>query len=294
MANSITQQQNTDRSLRQLAAQRRLYSRAKRLSAAQALLGLAMPLFSLALDESLKPWAALGGICVVLLDIGVLEPLARRAARTAAAVQELFDTTVLQLPWNASLVREPDAEAWSSAVYAGQKLEDWYPTGMEGLPQPAARALCQRTNCWWDGSLRRAYAWCLSAIATVAIVGALAYGLAQSMDVSRLVISVLAPALPALAWTIKEARRQFEASGTADRLKDAACEQWKDCIAARMSDEQAEARSRQLQDCIYSHRARAPLVFDFVYWILRDRFETQMQSAADQMLGEAKDVGVLR
>ena len=113
MANSISQTQNEDLSLRLLAAERGLYSQAKIVSSVQATLSLLTPVAVGALGAAMpdfKPWGALLALCVVLLDLGLLDPLVKGCTRAAAGIQEKFDTTVLELPWNGCLVTEPDPE----------------------------------------------------------------------------------------------------------------------------------------------------------------------------------------
>ena len=76
MAN-ISTSQNLQSNIRLLAAQWYLYSCAKRLSATQAFLAGATPItgaITVALWTEAQPWAALAGILVPLLDVGLLDP----------------------------------------------------------------------------------------------------------------------------------------------------------------------------------------------------------------------------
>ena len=53
-------------------------------------------------------------------------------------------------------------------------------------------------------------------------------------------------------------------------------------------------RSRELQDAIFNHRASSPLIFDWVYNLLRRRMEEQMNAGADQLVSELRTAGNVR
>ncbi len=125
--NSIAIEQNTDRQLQRLAAQRQLYVSAKRvfgfqlfvsgpLAVASAFLALAFP--------SLKGYVALWGLLVVAGDIFWLTPWQKRLRDSAARVQEAFDCDVLSLPWNELKAgRHPDPEL------VKEQSEKYFPLG---------------------------------------------------------------------------------------------------------------------------------------------------------------------
>ena len=179
-----------------------------------------------------------------------MDPVLRHFTRTAASIQEKFDTEVLGLPWNKSFGPEPDAEHWAFADPTGPKLKDWYPTGVSELPMGAARLLCQRSACWWDGRLRRRFSIALYSLVAVALVGMLGAGVWRDKTVADFVLLLLAPSFPALTWGLKEARRQWESATTMDRLKAAATADWRDAVSRKLSETKAELQSRLLQDAI--------------------------------------------
>ena len=53
-------------------------------------------------------------------------------------------------------------------------------------------------------------------------------------------------------------------------------------------------RSRELHDAIFNHRASSPLIFDWVYNLLRRRMEEQMNAGADQLVSELRTAGNVR
>lgn len=154
----ITTEQNTDRQLQRLAAQRQLYATAKNvfgvqlilsgpIAVASAFLGIAYP--------SLKGYIALWGFFVVLGDLFWLTPWQKRLRDSAARVQEAFDCDVLSLPWNdlkagkrpdPELVKE-QAEKYAKWTSKMPSLKNWYSAEVADLPPHVGRIVCQRSNC---------------------------------------------------------------------------------------------------------------------------------------------------
>src|SRR5271165_2642933 len=164
MDNGIISRQNAPENIRVLAAQRSLYSRAKTLAAVQVFVAGVTPVVG-AIAVALKPhadvWAAFIGIIVAYFDTAWLDPRQSKLRNLAANVQEDFDCSVLQLPWNDALAgRRPSPEDIHGAAdghtpSSAAPLEDWYPQAVAALPLYQGRLICQRTNCWWDSKLRQ-------------------------------------------------------------------------------------------------------------------------------------------
>src|SRR5688572_1856363 len=114
MPNAIPQDQNSQRSIDRLAAQRRIYAHAKLLAGVQAALAVPAPI-TWAIVAAIWPattvWAAFWGITSSLLDALLLEPLIDSSKRDAARIQELFDSDLLHLPWSQLVADDsPDPE----------------------------------------------------------------------------------------------------------------------------------------------------------------------------------------
>ena len=110
--NSICTDQNAERQLDRLAAQRALYTKAKTIFAWHALLStvVAAGLSAWALFCSeVKPYAAAWGVTLAGLDIFWLTPWQKKLRETAATIQESFDCEVLGMPWQPLKVgKEPE------------------------------------------------------------------------------------------------------------------------------------------------------------------------------------------
>ena len=110
----IAAEQNTERQLQRLAAQRQLYASAKRVLGFHVLLGGPLAVasaFLVLLFPPAKGYVALWGVIVVLCDVLWLTPWQKRLRSSAAGVQEMFDCDVLSLAWNdLKAGKRPDPE----------------------------------------------------------------------------------------------------------------------------------------------------------------------------------------
>ena len=291
----ISTTQNLLPNIQLLAAQRYLYSYAKRLSVIRPLLaGATLIVGSVAgaLWTEAQPWAALAGIIVALLNGICLDSLQDRFRKDAANIQEDFDCNVLNLPWNEVLAgRRPAAEEVHEAAKKDRSarkapLENWYPDIIDSLPLHQARVICQRTNCWWDSKLRRRYR--IIVLIALGLISALALflGLLTEMNLQKFVLVVAAPLLPTLLWGMREAQSQGDTAATLDRLKCLGENLWKGVVQGEMVEPEATSRSRELQDAILLHRRTNPFVFDWIYRQLRRDYEEQMNVGAENMVAQ--------
>jgi hypothetical protein len=291
--NHIIAEQNTPRRLEMLAAQRELYSRAKRVFAIGAIASVAGPVLWISIAAAFapfRPWAALLGIVVAAVDLIFLDGWQRRLQKTAADVQEDFDCDVLRIarnPIKRSGFVDPEVVREAAGRYRARDAElvhlrDWYPASVQALPMPLARLVCQRTNLRWDAQLRRIYAGGILTVVFVLSILTLVLGLASGVTADSLVLRVLAPALPAIVWGMREFTRQREAANEADRVKSHVERLWSSALAGEVA-ESWDGEARAIQDEIFDRRRRGPLVFDWVYERLRSRYEEQAAGGAEAL-----------
>jgi hypothetical protein len=296
MPNNIVTLQNQEPALRLLAFQRRLYAHAKQVLTVQLFLVVLVPgalLIAEALKPNLKGWAAFLGLTISVLDTALLDRLKSALRRRGAAVQELFDCQVLGLEWPSLKETKPDHEdiVAGSSDYQSAELKNWYPAELQPLPALVARIICQRSNCWWDSKLRRYYRFGLLGLLALITFGAATIALYKQATLEGFILSVMAPVLPFVLWGIREAQQHHEAAERADHLKCFGDSLWQDAMQRNLADDVALARSRTFQDQIFEHRQSSPLVFNWFYYLLRNKFEIQMQYGATEMVNEAHQRG---
>src|SRR6266849_9743831 len=100
--NSIATVQNAESQVRLLRARRRIYTQGKRLLSLQIFVTIGVPVmgaFSALVWPDVKGVVAFASIVITIIDVTVFDQFQKAIIKTAAKMQEQFDCTVLQLPW---------------------------------------------------------------------------------------------------------------------------------------------------------------------------------------------------
>lgn len=288
-ATAIAIAQNEDSNLKVLLAQRRLYSRAKRWTAVRAvgvgIVAVAAPLIA-AFCPQKAVWAAAVAAVWYVLNRLVVRRCERHDATLAATAQEQFDTSVFGMPTIA--VREPRlvpeditrvidrGSEQRRRAYRNEKLRDWYPI-QKGVPGRVAIAIAQRGNLMYTRRLlqRHAALWlCLLVVwAAASIVIALIF----QFSLETFLLAVALPVMPPLL----DAYDEYVQVRAAGRERESLANEIGDAIRA---DSTRPVPAQQLlawQGRLFALRRDAPLVPDWLYWLLRDRAETEMSEAAE-------------
>jgi hypothetical protein len=287
---TITERQNSDWSLQLLAAQRQLYSDAKRwrgLRAGSAACMAVVGVIATAIaPELLKAIGPAGTVLAIAQALAIAAE--KRCTRVAATIQEQFDTSVYPLPWNAMLGSRIDAEEVTAAAVRHQgkrdDLLDWYSLPA-GVPSPLDILLCQRTNLRWDMALRNAYAgtvaWALVSLFTLIMIS----GIARGLSLVDFLLALL-PSASAFLLGVDTIRSHREHAATQLALKSQIEAVWGRALADGQAVDTAELRA--IQDSIFRLRAGAPPVPDRFYWRKRGELEHGMRMAAQRLWEEAQ------
>ena len=78
-----------------------------------------------------------------------------------------------------------------------------------------------------------------------------------------------------------------------DRLNDEV-KKLRDRSRSGATEQEISTRSRELQDAIFNHRASSPLIFDWVYNLLRRKMEERMNAGAEHWVSELRTAGNAR
>lgn len=301
--NEIDKKQLETRMLNLLRARTLIYRRAKNVQAVGLIISLVFPVVGLIVSALLlpsKPFIAFAALMFSFLDVLLLDRWHRAQLKNAAKLQEDFDCKVLQMGWNTFLVgnRIDPEDVFADACKKlserdEQRLINWYPLAVKELPLHLARLVCQRTNLWYDSALRKRYRRVILTGCVVVIAGAGLISLAIDHTMTTFVLSTLAPMTPAMIWALRECNRQAVTIELLDRLNDEV-KKLLDRARSGAAEQELSIRSRELQDAIFNHRASSPLIFDWVYSLLRSRMEEQMNAGADQLVSELRTAGSVR
>ncbi|OUC12077.1 MAG: hypothetical protein B0A82_24310 [Alkalinema sp. CACIAM 70d] len=295
--NNISQEQNTQRSLDLLAAQRQLYSDAKGLQMVSVIMSVPVVIawsILVALFPPLAVYAALWGIIATLLELIFFSRLQKFTQEKAAKIQQIFDCEVLQFNWaslNCGVRIEPETIVDASNRFKRKKrnlakLPNWYPTSVSKLPIHQARIICQRSNVWWDAQLRRRYSkWIVFVLFALTII-VLLIGLIGGLTLEKFLLAVLAPLTPAFVFGLRQYTEHNEAAVRLDRLRENAEALVQEIINRRYTPQDLERESYSLQTQIFDNRRRSPLIMDWLYSRLRNEDEEKMNKGAESLVQE--------
>jgi hypothetical protein len=300
----IGQIQRTDNFQRYLRASSYLYSKAKVMSGLQVLLTVLVPVVLSVMSvlffrdsqqgAGLKGWAAFYGIAVILLDTLLLDRTQKSIKKEAAQIQECFDCELLEIPWNEFKVGDrPSPEKIDQSAGAlrrelTEREKNWYPAAAGKLPLYLCRVVCQRTNVWWDGELRRRYAFYLSLLAVSIVVLAVVVGIAKDMSLGTFVLTIMAPIFPAQIWLIRERNRQKDSIAVLDRLMKHTAKLWASVLDSQSNQNEASIKSRELQDELFVHRYSNAPIPNAVHKVFAGSFNVTMNKGAEELVNEAK------
>jgi hypothetical protein len=297
---SINQKQNAEEQIEMLAAQRHLYSSAKRVIGTQMILAgpvaVAATLIGIFCPD-FKNYAALLGITILVLDFVFLNPLQKKLRGQGASIQEAFDTKVLDIAWNEIKVgKMPEPELiHEQARFFGydknnlEMLRNWYPTETQQLPVNWSRIVCQRANIWWDSKLRRRYANSVLTVLVLLAIASVWFGFCRNMDVTDLVMKIAVPLAALYKLGVSQFIEHRDAADRLDKLRDHAERIWAEAINGG-GIEVLKTRSRTLQDEIFDGRKRNPPIFDFIFFMFRSKHEEQMNKGAQALIREARAI----
>ncbi len=284
--NKIILNQNKKSQIDKLAAQRFLYSAAKKFLLAR--LGISVifaiigPLLMFAIEEA-KPYVAISAIFYIFIDCFFLKRIEKKHRRDAAKIQELFDVSLFDLKWNSLVVGgKPNHEK----IFLYKKnykkhnklsvLENWYPLEIEKLCLLPAVAVCQRTNVWWDVGLRKKFFWSLI-LFIILLTSVIFTILKDDQGNLLLLIFSLLPFYQVLTDFIVS---QFSSINRIEKLEGIL----KDLLGKTVNENTSKLENdlRIIQDEIFRHRETCLSVPDWFYKIFRDNQEAQMNYGAEK------------
>jgi hypothetical protein len=208
----------------------------------------------------------------------------------AAKVQELYDTELFGLEWNAALVgRRPVPEDIADA--AGHVKDrapylDWYSVEVTGLTIPKDVLLCQRQSAIWARHDQRAYAWFLLTVGVGWLLAGLGLALARNMTLGEYLVKLFLPSSPAYLDAIELARAHWRHGNARQRLEDDIEDLWQ-----RQQDGGAVTQEdcRRVQDSAFVLRRSGPPVATWFYKWRRGRMNRATVAGAKALRESAGD-----
>lgn len=292
----IIQEQDSETSIKYLAAQKQLYINGKSTFAFQVLIAVPIPILIsivtplLGKEEQSIVWIfVLYSIIATFLEF-FCEDRAMKLKKLAASIQEKFDTSVLLIDWNKTLITtKPDdgliLRFYNKFVKKNKldKLYGWYSNEVLPIDTNIATLLCQRTNCSYDFTLRQRYTNTILLLAGATFLILLIVAGQNGLTVPNFISTVLFPSLPVFVLAYKQISTNNEAI---DNLKEL-----KELIESRLENlninDQVEPNLiRQIQDKIYLKRINSPLLPEWAYNLLRQNLEDEMHFSVKEKVKE--------
>lgn len=280
----IAEEQNTDRSQRILAAQAVLYGDVKQARNIRVLLVVLAALALAAFTIWVNPGAAwVGGVggLVVLLGSVVAARRERRLVNLAVSVQEEFDTTLFQLPWNPMCVpHRPTGQEVNEAAarYAEGRTRDWYPdTGT--VHRPLDVLICQQSNLGWGAAMHRKWFGAVTGAGLVLVAALAAVWAGLGLDAATGLNALIIPFTP-VAWeAMQEAMRHYDAAQDKGAAQQLLLGLWRTSLTTDIHESQV----RETQNAIAQMRRENAQVPDWFDTRFRDASERTMRATADDL-----------
>jgi hypothetical protein len=246
-----------------------------------------------------QPWGALISVLVAGADVVFFEPLAKHYHELGAKIQEVLDTDLLAIPWNAIRVGEkPEPETivgltdkfkkrHAADAKRMSRLRDWYPKAAGEPSIELGRLICQRSSMVWDATVRKRYCWLLVIVIFSLATAGGAYALLMGWTLAQFLLGVAAPLFPAIVKIRRGYLKHRESASASERARQCLASTWKLATDGNSSPDVLLLDSRHLQDELFDRRKNSSRVPNWFYVLNRRELERQMRRGADELVKQA-------
>ncbi|AZB30705.1 S-4TM family putative pore-forming effector [Chryseobacterium balustinum] len=293
----IFNRQNLAINIDKLLAQRRLYSNAKKVNYFLICLTVIIPIIiSLITNLTIieindKHWIyVLFTVFAIILE-KIFEIYIDRCKKTAASIQEDFDTTIFPLPEN-ELLNTTYVDADIIRYYSKkdknnnkkvEKVTSWYSKEIKNIDTNIAILFCQRMNICYDQNIKKKYNILLIILSILTFLILLSFSLSNNFSLMKFMIEVVLPSIPIFNFTYKEFNTNLESVDNLQKLREIIEE---NLNSISLNDSISTEELRRIQDRIYQNRILSPLIPDFIYSFLWSKLEDQMNYSVKTKIEE--------
>ena len=291
----ITEKQNEDFHIDELLAQQRIYSNAKNFQGLLIFITVPLPVLIAIIikisPELIDQTTWIFALYLIFASLGekILDSTIGRLKKIAASIQESFDLTILNIESNETLnlamIDKETIRHYSKKpkqdIKKIEEVTNWYSINIIGLPTNIASMLCQRTNIYYDFSVRKRYNFLMTIFATFTFITLLIISLINALDLKSFLVEVVLPSIPIFVFAYKEKNTNIESIDNLKHLKK--------LIESSLSnlninDEIEDGILRKIQDRIYANRLLSPLIPDLIYKIVRPKLEDEMNYSVEERI----------
>ncbi len=283
----ILETQNESFQIDQLLAQQSIYSNAKIFQSILIFITIPLPIILAFIIKSYpdlideKNWVFVLYLIVASFSEKVLQGFIDRFKKLAASIQEVFDSKVLIIEQNETLnianvdnetIREYSKKPRKN-VDKVKNVTNWYSLNIINLKTNIASILCQRTNIYYDFSIRKRYNWIMRILVFFTFLVLLIISLKHDVSLKIFLIEVVIPSIPVFMFAYKEINSNTESIDNLKHLKNLI----EDNIGGLNINSTIEnSLLRKIQDRIYANRNLSPLIPDCLYEMIRPKLEDEM------------------
>ena len=293
----ILYKQNLDVNIDRLLAQRRLYSNAKIMQYILIAITVIIPVLiafitnfsNLRIDDT--SWIYTIYAIVVIFGEKILEIFIDRNKKTAASIQEKFDTNIFDIPENELLnsvfidhdiVRKYSKKDKLNANKIS-RVTNWYSTRIDCLQTNIAILFCQRMNICYDQNIKKKYNKLLISLSVLTFITLLIISLTNDFSLKKFIIEVILPSIPILNSTYMEINQNIESVDNLQKLREII----ENKLSSLSRNDVIEIEElRNIQDRIFNNRILSPLIPDFIYKILWTELEDEMNYSVENRIVE--------
>ena len=291
----ITEKQNEDFHIDELLAQQRIYSNAKNFQGLLIFITVPLPVLIAIIikisPELIDQTTWIFALYLIFASLGekILDSTIGRLKKIAASIQESFDLTILNIESNETLnlamIDKETIRHYSKKpkqdIKKIEEVTNWYSINIIGLPTNIASMLCQRTNIYYDFSVRKRYNFLMTIFATFTFITLLIISLINALDLKSFLVEVVLPSIPIFVFAYKEKNTNIESIDNLKHLKK--------LIESSLSnlninDEIEDGILRKIQDRIYANRLLSPLIPDLIYKIVTPKLEDEMNYTVEERI----------
>lgn len=285
--NEIFENQNLEINIDKLLAQRRLYTNAKKVNYFLIIVTVLVPIIISVLTNfakieiNEKHWIYVLFTVVAIVLEKIFEIYIDRCKKTAASIQEDFDTTIFPLKTNellnttfvdTDIIRKYSKKDKNNPKKV-EKVTNWYSKEIKNVKTNVAILFCQRMNICYDQNIKKKYTQLLIALSFLTFITLLCLALLNEFSLMKFMIEVILPSIPIFNFTYKEYNTSLESVDNLQKLREIIEDNLNE-ISVNDSIDNEELR--RIQDRIYQNRILSPLIPDFIYSILWSELEDQM------------------
>ena len=284
MSNGIQSRQNEDNSISMLAAQRQIYSEAKKEENIIVVFSVLLPFFCACIQIFVKDNTVLNTIVyifpIISMVVGIiLEKHIEKEKEMAAFIQQKFDVYVYQMPWekrlfgvnkNVSSTIAEKSNRHLSKDGTRAKLENWYTPRVDTFPIKKGILECQKENFYWDVGLRKRYK--VTSIILIIVLSIIIFsiGIVQDEKFSILVYRMTF-VFPLVQWLNETVKSLSSDIRRLEKLND----ELSAPVEKSMEDLQ------DIQKEIFDHRKSCRSIPNFFYQIFKNNDEDKASRTAE-------------